>query len=1282
MRRSAIVTITGRHLGFARRETSSVPPGVRVALCALCSILTLLALPGNAWSGGAKGITLKAIVSKSDDAVGIAIRVTAGPKTACSGTAKRRDGKVTLDALTTGDGGEGQWSWQIAPGVPHGTWRADVRCSSTSSSVRRHSIVFQASGGGGRRQRVRRVYVSKTLHHDAIGTRAAGGNGAVGDSLYPYGQCTWYVATRRPELPFLGDAWEWVGAAKRAKPPFPTAQTPVRGAIAVFQPSQHDAGKYGHVAYVEAVDGDQITISEANYGAFKPGHRRQIPWRGLNFIYPLPTPPAPPVSAPVQAPSPPVFTTSLISGATGVPGASSNNDASGKAVSADARFVAFDSTASNLDPADTDLGQDVFLRDAQGGSTTLVSRAGDTAAGPGAKGDGPSSNPDVSSDGRYLAFVSRASNLAPADHDSTADVFVRDTRDGTTTLVSRASSAGAKGDRDSSNPALSGDGRYVAFVSEASNLVAGDTNAKADVFLHDMQTDTTVLVSRSSASSGNGDSSDPAISRDGRFVAFESAASNLVAGDTATMDVFVRDTQADITTLVSRSSTAGAGAGNEIGNAESADPDISGDGRYVTFDSRASNLDPADRDQVRDVFVRDRRSDTTTLVSRATGASGTQANSESANPAISDDGRNVGFDSAATNLDRADSDDNRDVYERDIQANVTTLVSRATGGSGAQGNQDAFTPAISSGGRTVAFTSYATNLDPADSDTGADVFVHDSVVDTTTLVSRATGTVGLKDASDHPAMSSDGRYVAFSSQTSKLDPADHDKVSDIFVRDLQAGTTTLVSRTSSERGDAKGDGDSWGPAISGDGRYVAFFSYATNLDPADGDPTPDVFVRDVQAGTTTLVSRASDQAGGAKGDGDSLAPAISNDGRYVSFDSVATNLDPADTDGTRDVFVRDVQAGSTTLVSRADGPSGAKGGDVSKGPAISGDGRLVSFTSSATNLDPNDHDTGWDVFVRDVQAGTTTLVSRASTQSGGAKGNSDSIGSAISGNGRCVTFTSGASNLDPGDGDTTWDVFARDLQTGATTLVSRASDAGGGAKGNGDSLISAITASGRYVVFESVASNLDPGDGDTAEDIFVRDTQTGTTTMASRATGSPGVKGDGGSRTPDISDSGRYVAFASAASNLDPGGDSVLDVFVRDVLGDPATTPSSPPRPAGADSSPPHVKLSGRTTQKLGTRVSITVACPDETCRVVATGTVFVAKGRSRKPHGYPLKATSKTLLTGEKATLKLTIPVKTRRIVKRALTAGRAVAAKLTVTVSDSAGNPRTLLREIELKR
>src|SRR5262249_29375432 len=163
-------------------------------------------------------------------------------------------------------------------------------------------------------------------------------------------------------------------------------------------------------------------------------------------------------------------------------------------------------------------------------------------------------------------------------------------------------------------------------------------------------------------------------------------------------------------------------------------------------------------------------------------------------------------------------------------------------------------------------------------------------------------------------------------------------------------------------------------------------SLASNLDPADGDSLQDVFVRDLQAGTTTLVSRAGG-AGGAKADRESVSPAISADGRFVAFDSVATNLDPGDADTAGDTFVRDLQAKTTTLVSRAGGAAGAKADAESGSPAISADGRFVAFNSVATNLDPADGDIATDIFVRDLQANATTLVSRAAGASG-AKGNS------------------------------------------------------------------------------------------------------------------------------------------------------------------------------------------------------------------------------------------------------------------------------------------------------
>ncbi len=415
--------------------------------------------------------------------------------------------------------------------------------------------------------------------------------------------------------------------------------------------------------------------------------------------------------------------------------------------------------------------------------------------------------------------------------------------------------------------------------------------------------------------------------------------------------------------LVSRASGADGAKANELTTATA----LSADGRFAAFRSQASNLDPADTDTIWDMFVRDLQTGALTLVSRASGATGVKGNDLSlGGPALSADGRFVAFSSWASNLDPDDTDRPDDVYVRDLQTNTTTLVSRASGAAGAKGNGASVGASMSADGRFVAFRSSASNLDPGDNDTIPDVFVRDLQTNTTTLVSRGSGAAGAKGSNSSlvPAISADGRYVAFSSFASNLDPDDTDTSTDVFVRDLQASTTTLVSRASGAAG-AKGNGASRVPVISPGGRFVAFDSNASNLHPDDTDATGDAFVRDLQAGTTTLISRASG-ADGAKGNDDSLRPVISADGRFVAFDSTASNLDPADTDTTADVYMRDVQANTTTLVSRASGPAGAKGNFFSLGPAMSRDGRFVGFVSGASNLDPADTDFSWDVFVRDV----------------------------------------------------------------------------------------------------------------------------------------------------------------------------------------------------------------------------------------------------------------------------------------------------------------------------
>jgi Tol biopolymer transport system component len=404
-----------------------------------------------------------------------------------------------------------------------------------------------------------------------------------------------------------------------------------------------------------------------------------------------------------------------------------------------------------------------------------------------------------------------------------------------TVLVSR-NSAGTQGNGAGNSflPSISADGRFVAFQSDATNLVPADTNGTSDVFVRDLVTTSTRLVSRNSAGAqGNDGSFDPSISADGRFVAFYSYATNLVPADTnGTSDVFVRDLVTGRTRLVSRNS-----AGTP-GNSASFDPSISADGRFVAFDSIATNLVPADTNGDNDVFVRDLVTGRTRLVSR--NSAGTPGNSDSFGPSISADGRFVAFNSYATNLVPADTNGTFDVFVRDLVTGRTRLVSRNS--AGAKGNGASFDPSISADGRFVAFDSNATNLVPADTNGDSDVFVRDLVTGRTRLVSRNSAGAKGNGFSYSPSISADGRFVAFYSAATNLVPAETSGGLDVFVRDLVTGRTRLVSRNSAG---APGNYNSYRPSISADGRFVAFDSIATNLVLRDTNGRSDVFVRDL-----------------------------------------------------------------------------------------------------------------------------------------------------------------------------------------------------------------------------------------------------------------------------------------------------------------------------------------------------------------------------------------------------------------------------------------------------
>ena len=382
--------------------------------------------------------------------------------------------------------------------------------------------------------------------------------------------------------------------------------------------------------------------------------------------------------------------------------------------SSDGRVVAFSSEAANLVEGDTNGVADVFVRDRVTGTTSRVSVASD-----GTEADAPSGDPSISGDGRVVAFSSEASNLVEGDTNGVTDVFVHDRAAGTTVRVSLASD-GSQGDGPSGEASVSADGEDIAFTSEATSLVEADTNGVADVFAHERASARTIRVSvRSSGGEANGASRQPAISAGEVHVAFTSEATNLAAGDTnGVADVFVRDGITEVTTRVSVASDGTQADG------PSGEPSVSSSTRFVAFSSTATNLVPGDSNGVADVFVHDGVEDTTTRASVA--GDGAEADGPSGDPAMSGPGDRVAFTSTAANLAPGGAAGMEDVYVRDREGQTTDLVSLALDGGQADGPSTA--PAMGIRGEALAFTSEASNLVADDANGVADVFLHSLAV--------------------------------------------------------------------------------------------------------------------------------------------------------------------------------------------------------------------------------------------------------------------------------------------------------------------------------------------------------------------------------------------------------------------------------------------------------------------------------------------------------------------------------------------------------------------------
>jgi Tol biopolymer transport system component len=388
----------------------------------------------------------------------------------------------------------------------------------------------------------------------------------------------------------------------------------------------------------------------------------------------------------------------------------------------------------------------------------------------------------TSTDGRYVAYSTDAETASPdADH----GVYVLDTTAGTRELVSVATD-GAIGDDWSSNPAISGDGRYVAFESDADNLVAGDTNDATDVFVRDRVARTTTRVS-----------------------------------------LGPKGLEAD---------------------ASSYDASISSDGRYVAFTSDSDDLDPTDSNGFGDVFVRDRQTATTKLVSYS-GAYG-QTDFGASQGAISGNGLFVAF-VTDTPLVANDLNDSDDVYVRNLVASTTNWASRPKAGFPDGGGGDS--PAISADGRKVAFVSAATDLDTVANDVnGPDVFLRDLAASTTTRISVGPTGGALSAPAVSPSISADGQRVAFASSANASGTDVNGSVFDVFVRDRSNGRTVLVSTNADLVQSAS---DASAPRLSPDGRYAFWMSQGAYVK-EDANGVADVYQRAVDVPRVTAASPA------------------------------------------------------------------------------------------------------------------------------------------------------------------------------------------------------------------------------------------------------------------------------------------------------------------------------------------------------------------------------------------------------------------------------------------
>ena len=813
-----------------------------------------------------------------------------------------------------------------------------------------------------------------------------------------------------------------------------------------------------------------------------------------------------------------------------------NGDSWGPLMSPNGRFVVFSSTANNLTTNlfGTALSivppakLNVFVRDRLNGITTLASVNMSGTGG----GNGDSFPTGVSTNGRYVCFESSASDLVPADTNRVSDIFVRDIQNNTTLLVSVGLN-GTAANGFSRDSVVTPDGHHIAFTSSATNLVPGDTNGIADVFLRDLETATTTLISAgakaadASKFTGSGGAD---ISADGNYVAFLSSATNLVEGVSSGGELYLRDVVHGITTWASRDARTLLGT-----NCTSYNHLLSADGQFLAYEASVTTSNAGF------IFQFSLATSLSTLISsNAYIAAGLPEDRRTLD--MTGNGNFVGFLANAN----GSVGTNTCVYVWNASSGTSSLASVGLDGTVAS-NTICLWPAITPDGRYVAFLSNATNLVTKELTGEYHLFVRDLQTGSTALVNVGTNDESSSvTASAIPRISSDGALVAFDSLMPDLVAADCNRDSDVFIRNLTYGTNELISLHHPILSTASGNGTSllskW--SLSTDGHLIAFASDADNLNSLPGNHLRQIYLRDLFLGTNILVSVGTNAV---PADGISSEPAISGDGRFVAFTSMADNLTPGVAGSAPNVFLRDIQTGTTTLVSRS--TNGNASLATSYFPIVSADGHLVLFRSSATDLLPGTI-TGENLYLRNMQTGSTWALT------------TNGLGSAaMTPDGRYVAYGSGS--LGNAVELVVWDttlasrVYEKKVSYGPLVISpdgNRIVYVGGtlvvgidrqaqttwsvSAPFISENRVGRFSADNRFFTF----GRLNPF----WYQIFVGDFATQTAFLVNAGAGGTAVNGS--SDFPDISPDARLVAFRSEATNLLMAADANLssDLFMFD----------------------------------------------------------------------------------------------------------------------------------------